>query len=98
MTVPQRPPATGKGSGAQAWREYAAALTDSPVESWSELSREEIADVLEAEGVEQPPSSEETSGVSEDLEGPERPETAQEEGRRVYHGPVWIRPDGTVEG
>lgn len=91
MTIPQRPPNTGKGSGAQAWREYAAALTDSPVESWSALSREEISDLLEAEGVVEPP------------EGPQRPETDKGEARAVPRRrpsrPVWMRPtdDGGYE-
>lgn len=40
-----------------AWREYAAAVTESPVESWGELSREEIIELLDSEGVEQAPET-----------------------------------------
>ncbi|PXY17352.1 hypothetical protein [Prauserella flavalba] len=53
--IPQRPPTSGPGSGVAAWREYAAAVTDSPAESWASLSREEIIDLLAAEGVEGAP-------------------------------------------
>lgn len=46
----ERPPTSGRGSGVEAWREYAAAVTDSPVESWESLSRDEIIELLDSEG------------------------------------------------
>lgn len=45
--VPVRPPTSGPGSGAPAWREYAAAVTGTPVEEWSTLSRDEIVELLD---------------------------------------------------
>lgn len=48
---PQRPPTSGPGSGAQAWREYAAAVTGAPVDSYAALGRDEIIALLESEGV-----------------------------------------------
>jgi hypothetical protein len=47
---PQKPPTSGPGSGAEAWRAYAAAVTGSPVESWESLSRDEVKELLESEG------------------------------------------------
>lgn len=44
-----RPPKSGPGSGIEAWREYAAKMTNSPVESWSTLSRDEIIELLDSE-------------------------------------------------
>jgi hypothetical protein len=40
------PPVRGAGSSAEAWRAYAAKVTDSPVSDWSELSREEVIALL----------------------------------------------------
>lgn len=48
---PQRPPTSGPGSGVEAWRRYAADVTDSPLESWSSLTRDEIIELLDSEGV-----------------------------------------------
>lgn len=45
-----RPPTSGPGSGVAAWREYAAAVTKTAVESWAALSREEIVELLDTEG------------------------------------------------
>ncbi|WP_037322995.1 hypothetical protein [Amycolatopsis thermoflava] len=47
----ERPPTSGPGSGAAAWRAYAAALTGSPAEAWAELSRDEVIAQLESDGV-----------------------------------------------
>ncbi|MFW6091492.1 MAG: hypothetical protein ACODAF_06405 [Actinomycetota bacterium] len=48
---PQRPPVSGAGSGVRAWREYAAAVTGTPVKSWQHMSREQVMVSLDAEGV-----------------------------------------------
>jgi hypothetical protein len=40
------PPLSGPGSGVKAWREYAAEETDSSVEDWAEMSRDEIVERL----------------------------------------------------
>lgn len=48
--VGERPPISGAGSTAEAWREYAANMTDSPVDSWASLSRAEIIELLDSEG------------------------------------------------
>lgn len=45
------PPTSGPGSGADAWRSYAADVTGSPYESWAALGRQEIIDLLRSEGV-----------------------------------------------
>lgn len=44
---PVRPPTSGPGSGADAWRRYAAQVTDSPVDQWAGLSRDEIIELLD---------------------------------------------------
>jgi hypothetical protein len=46
---PQRPPASGTGSGVAAWRTYAATITGTPAESWADLSREEIIQRLDGD-------------------------------------------------
>lgn len=84
---PQRPPTSGRGSSVEAWREYAAALTDSPVEAWQELSREEIIELLDAEGAEQPesrPEPEHPVGESD--------ETRPRRRRRRRRAPQWMVP------
>lgn len=48
--APERPPVSGAGSSVEAWREYAAKVTDSTVESWSNLNRSEIIELLDSEG------------------------------------------------
>lgn len=45
--LPKRPPASGPGSGAEAWREYAAAVTGESPESLADLSRDELIDRVE---------------------------------------------------
>lgn len=47
---PVRPPSSGPGSGVEAWRAYAAEVTDSPAESWESLTRDEIIELLDSEG------------------------------------------------
>ncbi|SCL31997.1 hypothetical protein GA0070616_4370 [Micromonospora nigra] len=47
-----RPPMSGPGSGADAWRKYAAEVTRSPLESWSALGRDAIIATLREQGVE----------------------------------------------
>lgn len=49
---PQRPPTSGPGSGLDAWRAYAAAVTGSPVESWAGASRDQIIKQFASEDVE----------------------------------------------
>jgi hypothetical protein len=44
--LPERPPMGGAGSSAGAWRAYAAAVTGTPVEQWSEMSRDDIVAAL----------------------------------------------------
>lgn len=80
---PERPPTSGPGSSIAAWREYAAAVTDSPVESWQSLSREEIVELLDSEGVDTPPET-------------EQPATPAEHPRR--RRPQWMVPtdDGNM--
>lgn len=51
MTTPNRPPLSGPGSSAAAWRAYAAELTQSPIVSWTNLSRDEIIEQLHSDGV-----------------------------------------------
>jgi hypothetical protein len=67
-----------------AWRAYAAAVTDSPVESWSELSREEIIELLDSEGT---PDVPESAAPADDTQP-----------APVRKGPVWMVPtaDGMV--
>lgn len=80
----ERPPTSGKGSSVEAWREYAAAVTDSPAESWESLSREEIVELLDSEGVDQAAEGE---------------QHAPEEGKpRRRQRPQWMVPtaDGMV--
>nr|MDT0660853.1 hypothetical protein [Micromonospora sp. DSM 115978] len=48
---PAPPRMSGAGSGVGAWREYAAAVTNSPASSWEALPRDEIVRLLRAEGV-----------------------------------------------
>lgn len=43
----QRPPTSGPGSGAPAWREYAAATTGTSIEEWAGLGRDEIIELLD---------------------------------------------------
>jgi hypothetical protein len=45
------PPLTGRGSGVATWRTYAARSTDTPLEQWADLTRDEIVAKLRAEGV-----------------------------------------------
>lgn len=45
------PPLKGQGSSAEAWRIYAAAVTSSPLESWSALKATDIQATLRSEGV-----------------------------------------------
>lgn len=48
---PTPPPTSGPGSGADAWRAYAAEATRSPYESWAALNRAEVIELLHSEGV-----------------------------------------------
>lgn len=86
---PERPPTSGPGSGAAAWRGYAAAVTDSPVEQWGALSREEIIELLDAEG-------DELSTFLARRPDPVVDEPEQRPARR--RSPVWMVPtdDGMV--
>jgi hypothetical protein len=90
----ERPPTSGPGSGVTAWRAYAAAVTDSPVESWSEMSREEIIELLDADGVEQAPAGEAEQAPAEADADQADAELAPARPRR----PVWMvpTPDGMV--
>ena len=45
------PPRKGPGSGADAWRAYAAAVTDSPLSAWANLKAVDIQATLQSEGV-----------------------------------------------
>lgn len=40
------PPLSGPGSGVKAWREHAAAVTDSEVEDWADMTRDQIVERL----------------------------------------------------
>lgn len=90
---PERPPTSGPGSGVAAWREYAAAVTGSPAESWAALSREEVIELLDSEGVEQAP---EAAGADPDAASAEQSEpageSAQPERPARRRGPVWMVP------
>lgn len=44
---PRRPPQSGPGSGADAWRAYAAAVTGEPAEALAELTRDELIELVE---------------------------------------------------
>lgn len=93
---PKRPPTSGPGSGVAAWRDYAAALTGSPAESWAALSREEIVDLLDSEGAEaRPPEVDEQQPDTDQQPGAEQPQAAADGPRR---GPKWMVPteDGFV--
>jgi hypothetical protein len=92
----ERPPTSGPGSGVGAWREYAAAVTGSPVESWGALSREDIIAQLDADGVDQAdeqPDGDDQADVDEEAESGQDAPAAP---RRT--GPVWMvpTPDGMV--
>lgn len=50
VVTPERPPPSGPGSGVDQWRRYAAEVTQSPVESWSTRTRDEIIEQLDSEG------------------------------------------------
>lgn len=78
----ERPPTSGAGSGVAVWREYAAAVTDSPVESWGEMSREDIIELLDSD--EKGTQIVRTPGGDQAQERP--------------HRPVWMvpTPDGMV--
>lgn len=45
--LPKRPPASGPGSGVDAWRQYVADVTAEPVESLAEMSRDELMKLAE---------------------------------------------------
>lgn len=45
------PPRAGRGSGRDAWAAYAAQITDTPVDSWAVLGRDEVIDLLVEQGV-----------------------------------------------
>lgn len=47
--APERPPLSGAGSGVGAWRTYAAAVTDTPLEQWADKNRDEILAELKAD-------------------------------------------------
>lgn len=47
LTVTRRPPASGPGSGVEAWREYVAAMTDEAPDALAELSRDELIALVE---------------------------------------------------
>jgi hypothetical protein len=83
--TPERPPTSGPGSGADAWRAYAAAVTDSPLESWTDMSRDEIIARLDEQGTE--------AELTETEQEASRPAPAGEPGR-----PLWMVPtaDGWV--
>jgi hypothetical protein len=43
------PPKVGPGSGTGPWREFAAKVTNSPLQSWDHLGRNEIIVLLESQ-------------------------------------------------
>jgi hypothetical protein len=43
------PPKVGPGSGTGPWREFAAEVTNSPLQSWDHLGRNEIIELLESQ-------------------------------------------------
>lgn len=45
------PPRHGRGSGRDAWLAFAVAATGAPESTWAALSRDEIVETLESEGV-----------------------------------------------
>lgn len=47
LSVTKRPPASGPGSGVEAWRDYVAASTGESVESLAELSRDDLIALVE---------------------------------------------------
>ena len=97
---PQRPPTSGPGSGAAAWRAYAAAVTDSPVESWDSLSRDEVMELLASEGAAPDPAL----ALPDNGDGQVPVEAAPAEARPVSaeprrrRRPEWMvpTPDGLV--
>lgn len=105
MTTTQ-PPMGGAGSGVDAWRAYAAAeVSDSPAESWAEMSRDDIIETLRLEGVltdepaaadvhpnDDPMTAEREEYV--DSEAAERAAALAE--AREADGPQWMVP--TVNG
>lgn len=108
--VPQRPPTSGPGSGVTAWREYAAAVTESPLESWAAMSREDIIALLDSEGTEAEgaePPADGAGDQSDELDGPTQsereadqqpPDTRAEPAAPRRQRPVWMVPtaDGMV--
>jgi hypothetical protein len=48
---PVAPPLTGRGSGIEAWRAFAAAATGTPAEQWASMPRADIVAKLAADGV-----------------------------------------------
>lgn len=96
---PERPPMTGRGSGVEAWREYAAAVTGSPVDSWQALSKEEVVELLDAEGAEQHDDQGDEDAGTDEGGGTEQveadPDAASAPRRR---SPEWMVPtdDGPV--
>jgi hypothetical protein len=94
--TPQRPPASGPGSGVTAWREYAAVVTGSPVESWAALTREEIVQLLDSEGTD---PNEPAELTETEQEADRNAATARAElNARPQPRPVWMTPteDGWV--
>lgn len=97
--TPERPPTSGPGSGVTAWREYAAAVTDSPLESWAALSREEIVTLLDSEGAAARPGAndeEQPGGLTEREQEADRNAAAAraELAARPRPRPVWMVPIG----
>lgn len=77
------PPTTGKGSGVQAWRAYAASATETPVSEWDSATREYIIEMFSGPSTPGPAeSSRETKGDT----------------RTTHRRPVWMVPteDGLV--
>lgn len=50
QSTASQPPLSGKGSGVEAWREYAVSVTDLDPETAEDMSKEDLVEILTDQG------------------------------------------------
>ncbi len=51
QTTTEQPPLSGKGSGTEAWRDYAKEVSDLDDEVIDDMSKEDLVEALKAQGI-----------------------------------------------